>query len=73
MTIAPETNAETQARLSVRSNAEEARFVESTVLPDEERAKALLSRLAQRSSNPAGFDRAALLRLNEEAWGASED
>jgi hypothetical protein len=73
MTIAPHTNAETRAQLRMRSNAGEARFVESTILPDEERAKALLSRLAQRSNDPAGFDRSVLLRLNEEAWGASED
>jgi hypothetical protein len=42
-------------------------------VPDSELARALLQRLVARSTAVNGFDRATLLRLDTEAWGAVTD
>jgi hypothetical protein len=43
------------------------------VVPEAEEEQVLLKRLIVRSTASNGFDRATLLRLDSEAWGAAED
>jgi hypothetical protein len=72
MTSAAITNGWNEWRAPHASNTNE-KYVETGVAPSEDLARVLLERLVARSSNPSGFDRAALKTLNRDAWGTEGD
>ena len=58
---------------SAASNADESCGALIVSLPDTERHRKLFERLIKRSTTKEGLDRALLLRIDQEAWGAFKD